>query len=307
MRWPRFWQRGERSSPARGASPVFRKYSTRWDRIPRRGPDEDSADAPGVPQARFPHRGVVPDLVPDAGVRHPVRRAGLVFRIARGAGASDDPGTRGGRLLLVRPDGSGPPALSVLGPDVVQRQGARRADDRDPRGDAGDADAHRNHRPGFVVVGVSADLGEGARLCPDRAPVLRRGHPSGGPAPGAADHLSDSPGVLGRRHPVGRLRALSQARRSDHLPGVQRLGPRGGRILPPEDMWPWLSGWSRVLPITYALRGLRRALLLDRPFADLLPDIRALLLFVAILLPLGVLAFRVAVRKARQEGSLVQY
>jgi ABC-2 type transport system permease protein len=81
----------------------------------------------------------------------------------------------------------------------------------------------------------------------------------------------------------------------------------GGVFYPPEDMWPWLAGWSRVLPITYALRGLRRALLLDRPFADLLPDIRALLLFVAVLLPLGVLAFRVAVRKARQEGSLVQY
>lgn len=81
----------------------------------------------------------------------------------------------------------------------------------------------------------------------------------------------------------------------------------GGVFYPPEDMWPWLGEWSRLLPITYALRALRRALLEESRFSDLLPDIQALLLFVAVLLPLGILAFRFAVRKARQEGSLVQY
>lgn len=80
----------------------------------------------------------------------------------------------------------------------------------------------------------------------------------------------------------------------------------GGVFYPPEDM-PWLGGWSRLLPITYALRALRRALLRGSRFSELLPDIQALLLFVAVLLPLGIVAFRVAVRKARQEGSLVQY
>jgi len=50
-----------------------------------------------------------------------------------------------------------------------------------------------------------------------------------------------------------------------------------------------------------------RALLRGSRFADLLPDIRILMLFVAVLLPLGIFAFRFAVRKARQEGSLVQY
>jgi len=81
----------------------------------------------------------------------------------------------------------------------------------------------------------------------------------------------------------------------------------GGVFYPPEDMWPWLGGWSRLLPITYALRGLRRALLRGSRFSDLVPDLQALLLFVAVLLPFGILAFRYAVRKARQEGSLVQY
>lgn len=81
----------------------------------------------------------------------------------------------------------------------------------------------------------------------------------------------------------------------------------GNVFYPSEDMWPWLGRWSDLLPITYALRALRRALLLGRPFSELLPDIRALLVFVAVLVPIGILAFRLAVRKARQEGSLVQY
>jgi hypothetical protein len=38
-----------------------------------------------------------------------------------------------------------------------------------------------------------------------------------------------------------------------------------------------------------------------------LPELVALAIFTAVLLPLGCLAFRLAVRKARQEGSLVQY
>ncbi len=81
----------------------------------------------------------------------------------------------------------------------------------------------------------------------------------------------------------------------------------GNVFYPSEDMWPALRTLSRFLPITYALRGLRRALLKGSRFSDLLPDIEALVLFVAILVPLGVLAFRLAVRRARQEGSLVQY
>jgi ABC-2 type transport system permease protein len=81
----------------------------------------------------------------------------------------------------------------------------------------------------------------------------------------------------------------------------------GGVFYPPEDMPAWLGGWSHLLPITYALRALRRALLRGAGMSELWPDIRALLLFVAVLLPLGIVAFRIAVRKARQEGSLVQY
>ena len=81
----------------------------------------------------------------------------------------------------------------------------------------------------------------------------------------------------------------------------------GNVFYPSEDMWPWLGRWSAFLPITYALRALRGALLDGRGLGEVLPDIKALVLFAIVLVPLGVLAFRVAVRKARQEGSLVQY
>ena len=81
----------------------------------------------------------------------------------------------------------------------------------------------------------------------------------------------------------------------------------GGVFFPPEKMPANVGAWSRLVPITYSLRALRRALLLGSRFADLVPDILALVLFAAVLLPTGIVAFRLAVRKARQEGSLVQY
>jgi len=81
----------------------------------------------------------------------------------------------------------------------------------------------------------------------------------------------------------------------------------GNVFYPAEDMWPWLARLSKFVPITYALRPLRGALLEGRPFVDLLPDLRALLIFAAVLLPVGILAFRIAVRRARLEGSLVQF
>jgi ABC-2 type transport system permease protein len=81
----------------------------------------------------------------------------------------------------------------------------------------------------------------------------------------------------------------------------------GGVFYPPQDMWPWLGALSKFLPITYALHAWRSALLKGATLRELLPDIAALLIFVVILLPIGTIAFRLAIRRARQEGSLVQY
>jgi len=40
---------------------------------------------------------------------------------------------------------------------------------------------------------------------------------------------------------------------------------------------------------------------------DLFPEIGALAAFVVLLLPLGIAGFSLAVRRAREEGSLAQY
>ena len=81
----------------------------------------------------------------------------------------------------------------------------------------------------------------------------------------------------------------------------------GGVFFPPEIMPDFLQWASRLLPMTYGLRALRRALLLGAPVTDLLPEIQALVLFSIFLLPLGIIGFRIAVRRARLEGSLIQY
>jgi ABC-2 type transport system permease protein len=81
----------------------------------------------------------------------------------------------------------------------------------------------------------------------------------------------------------------------------------GGVFYPTETLPQWLSSLSSLLPITYALRGIRRALLSGATLGDLLPELQVLLLFVALLVPLGLLVFRWALRGARRDGTLVQY
>jgi ABC-2 type transport system permease protein len=81
----------------------------------------------------------------------------------------------------------------------------------------------------------------------------------------------------------------------------------GGVYYPIAVLPAWLRPLSNLLPITYALRGLRMALLQGASFRQLLPDVLALLAFSVVLLPLSLYAFRYAVRRARLEGSLTHY
>jgi len=81
----------------------------------------------------------------------------------------------------------------------------------------------------------------------------------------------------------------------------------GGVFYPTETMPAWLGSLSSFLPITYALRGIRRALLSGATFGELIPEVRVLCLFVAFLVPLGLIVFRWALRGARRDGTLVQY
>jgi ABC-2 type transport system permease protein len=81
----------------------------------------------------------------------------------------------------------------------------------------------------------------------------------------------------------------------------------GGVFYPVEALPPWLMSASALLPITYALRGIRSALLTGASFGDLLTEIQVLSLFVVGLLPVGLFAFRWSLRAARRDGTLVHY
>jgi ABC-2 type transport system permease protein len=74
------------------------------------------------------------------------------------------------------------------------------------------------------------------------------------------------------------------------------------RSLPDEIAW-----IAPLTPVFYATSAVRGALLHARSFAELLPDLLALTGFAALLLPAGLVGARYAVRRAKQEGSLVQY
>ena len=64
---------------------------------------------------------------------------------------------------------------------------------------------------------------------------------------------------------------------------------------------------ARLLPITYALRIMRLALLAGASWAAVVPDLLALVVFSVILAPIALLSFRYAVQRARLEGTLAHY
>ncbi len=81
----------------------------------------------------------------------------------------------------------------------------------------------------------------------------------------------------------------------------------GGVYYPVEILPPWLQALSRLLPITYALSAMRQALLNNASLQTLWPDIAALLVFCVLLVPLSLLSFRLAVHRAKIDGSLAHY
>jgi len=64
---------------------------------------------------------------------------------------------------------------------------------------------------------------------------------------------------------------------------------------------------SRVLPATYGLDGIRRVLIEGQGFSQVRQPLISLLVFLAVLLPLSLWVFNLAVRRAKREGSLIQY
>lgn len=81
----------------------------------------------------------------------------------------------------------------------------------------------------------------------------------------------------------------------------------GGVFYPVAILPTWLQLIAYLLPITYALRAMRGALLMGATWEELAYDILALGVFCIILLPLSLFLFRYAVDRARSEGTLAHY
>jgi ABC-2 type transport system permease protein len=83
----------------------------------------------------------------------------------------------------------------------------------------------------------------------------------------------------------------------------------GGAYFPVEALkdYPALMIISKFLPITYSLRAIRETLLKGASISMLKDEILILAAFAIVIVPLSLLAARFAIRKAKQEGSLIQY
>jgi len=81
----------------------------------------------------------------------------------------------------------------------------------------------------------------------------------------------------------------------------------GGVYYPITVMPVWMQALANMLPVTYALRAMRMALLQDASAAALRVDILVLVGFSALFFPLSLFAFRLAVSRARLDGSLTHY
>jgi ABC-2 type transport system permease protein len=81
-----------------------------------------------------------------------------------------------------------------------------------------------------------------------------------------------------------------------------------GNVFFPSKLLPgpvqWVSEW---LPMSWSLQVVRSALLRGATFGEVARPIGRLAVLTAILVPLGLWGARIAIRKAKREGSLVQY
>ncbi len=100
--------------------------------------------------------------------------------------------------------------------------------------------------------------------------------------------------VFKRGDPFGILLGTGSAIFSGVFFPTQLLGNGFGKI-------------SSLLPPTYGLDGIRRVLIEGQGFNEVREPLFTLLLFLAVLMPFSFWVFSRAVRRAKREGSLIQY
>ncbi len=81
----------------------------------------------------------------------------------------------------------------------------------------------------------------------------------------------------------------------------------GGIFFPVEILPLPLQSLSQFLPITHAVLAIRELLLARVNVLAVVPVMGKLLMFIVVLGPLGVAFFRFAVKRAKRDGSLIQY
>lgn len=81
----------------------------------------------------------------------------------------------------------------------------------------------------------------------------------------------------------------------------------GGVLFPVALLPGWLQVVAQFIPTTHALEGLRLALFQGYGVVELLPQILVLLAMIAVLLPIALGSFSLAMRWSRATGSLAQY
>lgn len=111
--------------------------------------------------------------------------------------------------------------------------------------------------------------------------------------------------------PIGLMAAALVVlfRTSGPLPqGVTYLSILLGGVYYPTSVIPdWIQTLSDWIPLTYALRALRRVVLEDASLGAVLADVSMVVLFIAVLFTVGCLAFSLAFQHARRAGTLAQY
>ncbi len=81
----------------------------------------------------------------------------------------------------------------------------------------------------------------------------------------------------------------------------------GGVVFPVTIMPTQITYISYALPLTWALEGLRNSMLYGYGIFQVARCVEILLLFNAILIPLGIALYTLAFRKAREKGTLSEY
>lgn len=81
----------------------------------------------------------------------------------------------------------------------------------------------------------------------------------------------------------------------------------GGVYCPVTVLPGFMQAGSALVPLTYSLRAMRHALLQGTPVTQLGTDLAVLAFFSLIGIPLGLLLFDWALRRAKKEGTLAQY